>query len=142
MSIAPPLRTIIVGCGSPKVSMGWFHLHQLLDNPSVDIFAVVEPWLLGKGAGTPGAADFGVMRAEMGHSHPNCQFFVSVSELDSNLSDDGPVLAIVAARTADAPRLFGAYRLDYCLPITSMRGRWLTSPSSLLPLQTSYVIRV
>lgn len=118
------VKTIVVGCGQPKVSMGWFHLHQLTTHPSVELVAVVEPWcagssapppqaahdittgigrFLGAGASTPGAVSFETMRADLAASHPACQFFSSVSDLTINA---GPVLAIVAGRTCDAPRYF------------------------------------
>ena len=38
------VRTIVVGCGEPKKSMGWFHLQQLSVNPKAELLAVVEPW--------------------------------------------------------------------------------------------------
>ena len=38
------VRTIVVGCGEPKKSMGWFHLQQLAVNPKAELLAVVEPW--------------------------------------------------------------------------------------------------
>ena len=38
------VRTIVVGCGEPKKSMGWFHLQQLSVNPKAKLLAVVEPW--------------------------------------------------------------------------------------------------
>ena len=49
------LEVVLVCCGEPKKSMGWFHLTQLLADPRVDVSAVVEPWFLGAGADKPGA---------------------------------------------------------------------------------------
>merc|ERR1719282_132713 len=99
--------TIVVGCGEPKKSMGWFHLQQLAVNPKAELLAVVEPWFLGGGAGSLGATAFGRMRAELGRTHPACKFHASVLEV-AIPSDGRPVLALVAGRTCDAPSIFDA----------------------------------
>ena len=106
------VRTIVVGCGEPKKSMGWFHLQQLAVNPKAELLAVVEPWcaqirrtahpigavahgdsilkpavplvrrFLGGGAGSRGAAEFEAMRTELGRTHPGCKFYASVDEVN------------------------------------------------------------
>jgi len=101
------VRTIVVGCGEPKKSMGWFHLQQLAVNPKAELLAVVEPWFLGGGAGSRGAAEFEAMRAELARTHPGCKFAASVAEV-AVPSDGSPVLALVAGRTCDAPSIFDA----------------------------------
>jgi len=40
------IDVVVVGCGLPKRGMGWYHLIQLLDMPSVNVRAVVEPFYL------------------------------------------------------------------------------------------------
>ena len=67
----------VVGCGEPKKSMGWFHFTQLVADARVRVTAVVEPFLLGAGAGTAGAAAFAELRA----AHPQIAFAATVAEL-------------------------------------------------------------
>ena len=59
---------------------------------------------LGAGAGSRGAAAFESMRAEFATSHTDCKFLASVAELPALAQ--GPVLALVAGRTCDAPQIF------------------------------------
>ena len=80
--------------------MGWFHLTQLLDDPEVQCRAVVEPWYLGKGKDAPGSAAFQAFRGQ----HVGVPFYGSVDEIPALPA--GPVLAVIAARTSDAPALF------------------------------------
>lgn len=44
MSMHEPLNVVVVGCGEPKKSMGWFHITQLMADPDVALTAIVEPW--------------------------------------------------------------------------------------------------
>ncbi|KAL1526253.1 hypothetical protein AB1Y20_014973 [Prymnesium parvum] len=99
------LDTILVCCGQPKLSMGWFHLMQLLDEPHVNVRAVVEPFFLGPGKDTPGAAAFNEMRQSLKDTHPDLTFYASAADLPIR-SGDAPLLALIAGRTCDAPRLF------------------------------------
>jgi len=44
MPMHEQLNVIVVGCGEPKKSMGWFHITQLMTDPDVQLAAIVEPW--------------------------------------------------------------------------------------------------
>ena len=59
---------------------------------------------LGAGKGAPGADAFEAFRAELVATCPKCRFCSTVAELPSLAS--GPVLALIAGRTADAPGSF------------------------------------
>jgi len=91
----------VVGCGEPKKSMGWFHFTQLVADARVRVTAVVEPFLLGAGAGTAAAAAFAQLRA----AHPKIAFAATVAELPPRAANT-PLLALIAGRTCDAPALF------------------------------------
>ena len=91
----------VVGCGEPKKSMGWFHFTQLVADARVRVTAVVEPFLLGAGAGTAAAAAFAELRA----AHPKIAFAATVAELPPRAANT-PLLALIAGRTCDAPKLF------------------------------------
>lgn len=99
---APPLSVVLVCCGEPKKSMGWFHLTQLLEHQRVRVSAVVEPWFLGKGANGPGAEQFAAFRAQ----HPDLCFFPSLSDVPAKADAAAPLLVLIAGRTCDAAKLF------------------------------------
>lgn len=107
---------VCVGCGEPKKSMGWYHLTHLLRNPAVVVRAVVEPWFLGPGRGSSGAAEFDKFQNECLASCPGIQFCASISELIgfsaeadvAKRSDRNPLLALIACRTKDTPDLMTA----------------------------------
>ena len=48
---SPPRKTkanvVLVGCGMPKKSMGWYHLTQLMEMERARVTDVVEPFFLG-----------------------------------------------------------------------------------------------
>jgi len=81
--------------------MGWFHLTQLLASDHVAVNNVIEPWFLGKGRNSPGSAAFITFQRE----HPELSFLESVEELPFS---SGPLLALIAGRTHDAPELFAS----------------------------------
>ena len=60
---------------------------------------------LGAGNAAPGADAFEAFRADVASTHPKCQFVGTVAELPQ-LPPAAPVLALIAGRTADAPRFF------------------------------------
>ena len=72
-----PLDVVLVGCGLPHVSMGWFHLTQLLDHEHVRLRAVVEPFFLSAGRAAPGANEFNELR----RAHPHLHFCASLDEI-------------------------------------------------------------
>ena len=97
------LDVVVVCCGEPFKSMGWFHLTQLLDHESVIVSAVVEPYFLGAGAGKPGSERF----AELKDANPKIAFCASVPEVPDGEAG-APRLFLIAGRTCDAPDLFAA----------------------------------
>lgn len=96
----PKLDVAVVCCGQPKLSMGWFHLTQLLDEPSVNVCAVVEPFFLGAGKDSAGAAKFSEMRASLGETHPGISFYATAEELPTR-TERTPMLALIAGRTCE-----------------------------------------
>jgi len=98
------VEVVVVCCGAPKLSMGWFHLTQLLAQPdSITVSAVVEPFFLGPGRGKPGAAEFD----ELVRTNPEVKFCASIAEVPVTTGADGaPRLFLIAGRTCDALKLF------------------------------------
>jgi predicted dehydrogenase len=100
------VRVVVFGCGTPQLSMGWFHLTQLVEMPLARCVAVVEPFHLGDGNSNKAFERF---RAELRTSHPDLEFYASLEALPPLHTDAGSnVLALIAARTADAPACFAA----------------------------------
>lgn len=100
---APPdetsLDVVVVGCG-PK-SVGWFHLMQFLDMPSINVRAVVEPYYLNKSKcpyPPQSVIDLSTMLDEMG-----IQCAYQVGQLDAFKHR---TLCVIAGRTRDNPKLF------------------------------------
>ncbi|CAJ1970022.1 unnamed protein product [Cylindrotheca closterium] len=111
------VSVVLVGCGCPLRSMGWYHAMQLLDAGRIQnasLTYVVEPWYFAPAAeGTPGHSDFHEWAKKTKESH-GVEFFHTVEEVPTApAADDGSVrLAIISARTADNPKL-----LDQCLKL-------------------------
>mmetsp|Transcript_51293 Transcript_51293/g.134699 ORF Transcript_51293/g.134699 Transcript_51293/m.134699 type:complete len:376 (-) Transcript_51293:100-1227(-) len=106
------VSVVSVGCGAPKLGMGWYHLTQLLEEPSVRVRAVVEPWFLGPGIDAPGAQAFRRFREDVQSEHPEVNFLAAVEDLpdfsDTSVAGGAPTLAVIASRTCDALGLFRA----------------------------------
>ena len=103
---AAKLDVVVVCCGQPKLSMGWFHLTQLLEEPNVNVRAIVEPFFLGAGKDTPGAKVFGEMRATLETSHPTLAFCATADDVPSSPRPAAgeprkPLLALIAGRTCE-----------------------------------------
>lgn len=103
---------VLVGCGCPKRSMGWYHAIQLLDKernvcPSANLKYVVEPWYMSAaGAKSPGGDDFDTWKSGLEQS-TDIQFSESVVGGTIPKPVEGERrLAIISARTADNPKLF------------------------------------
>ena len=96
---------VVVGCGTPKFSMGWTHLYQLQAPPLsaiADVVGVVEPYLLSdQGKSAPGAAAF----AEYVADHPHLKFVSSCKELPPVRPAKARV-GIIAVRTPAARSSF------------------------------------
>ncbi|KAL3941352.1 MAG: hypothetical protein SGBAC_004270 [Bacillariaceae sp.] len=107
------VSVVLVGCGCPLRSMGWYHAMQLLDNRIDDaaLAYVVEPWYFSPSAdGTPGHSEFHEWARKTKESN-GVEFFYTVEEVPAPA--DGDIrLAIISSRTADNPKL-----LDECLKI-------------------------
>jgi len=109
---------VIVGCGAPLRSMGWYHAAQLLDDrcPSAVLRHVVEPFYMSDaGRDAPGSAEFQTWRSELegGASGEGggIGFYASVGSVPP--AEDGERrMGIISARTADNPRL-----LEECIGI-------------------------
>lgn len=44
-------EVVLVGCGTPKRGMGWYHAVQMIKGkcPAAKLCYVVEPWFMGAG---------------------------------------------------------------------------------------------
>jgi predicted dehydrogenase len=106
---------VLIGCGAPSKSMGWYHAVQLLDHrvPYAELIFVVEPFYFSDAARTaPGYDDFHNWRKELEASR-NIQFFSKVSDVPPPPTDGSEIrLSIISARTADNPAL-----LDACVEV-------------------------
>ena len=98
---------VVVGCGSPNRSMGWYHTTQLLQMPNARLTDIIEPWYLGSGAGTHGADTFERYRGELEQKH-SVAFHPSVSSLKPRSDDSAAALYVINSRTADMPVMFHA----------------------------------
>jgi len=96
------VEVILVGCGVPKRGMGWYHAKQLIEKrcPSGKLVAVVEPYFLGPGAGTPPGKEFKAWSDDVTASH-GVEFSAEVPQAPVGK----PRLAIISGRTGDNPRL-------------------------------------
>ena len=92
------LEVILIGCGTPKFSMGWTHLYQMLQEPLVnlaDVVGVVEPYFMSEtGKNAKGSDVFNSYTAE----HPEIKFVSSCDQLPAVTPGKARV-AIIAVRT-------------------------------------------
>jgi hypothetical protein len=61
MTDGTEVSVVLVGCGCPLRSMGWYHAVQILDGrvPNAVLKHVVEPWYSSEAAkGSPGYSEF------------------------------------------------------------------------------------
>jgi len=112
MANSDEVSVVLVGCGCPLRSMGWYHAVQILDGrvPNAVLKHVVEPWYSSEAAkGSPGYSEFEEWRKEQ--EAKSIKFYAKVDEVPP--PEDGEIrLGIISARTADNPQL-----LDGCLGI-------------------------
>ncbi len=104
---AEPLEVVLVGAGLPGRSVGWLHLSQLLDMPSVRLTHVVEPWWLGEAADRAGRVELCRAIEGIRAAHPYVRFLRSLDELPPNATGRAR-LAVLATRAADTPAAFRA----------------------------------
>ena len=96
---------VLVGCGCPLRSMGWYHAVQILDSrvPQAQLTYVVEPWYNSDTAkDTPGYKEFHDFRKEQ--EAKGISFATSCSEVPA-CPDNELRLGIISARTSDNPKL-------------------------------------
>ena len=107
---------VLVGCGRPLRSMGWYHAVQILDSrvPNAKLTHVVEPWYMSEAAkGTPGYQEFHDFKKEQ-ETKNGISFYANVKDVPQPASADNEELrlGIISARTSDNPSL-----LSGCLDI-------------------------
>lgn len=106
------VSVVLVGCGCPLKSMGWYHAIQILDGriPNAVLRHVVESWYFCEAAkGTPGYSEFHDWRKEQEQN--GISFHATVDAVPRPA--EGEIrLCIISARTSDNPAL-----LDGCLGI-------------------------
>lgn len=101
---------ILVGCGCPLRSMGWYHATQLLDErvPLAKLTAIVEPFYmveeLGKKFDVVGYNSFHAWKKTVEESH-GVKFYSSIDQLPPQ-DEEEHRLGIISARTSDNPKLF------------------------------------
>lgn len=111
MSCDSKASVVLVGCGAPKRSMGWYHAVQMLDEerqccPSASLKYIVEPWYMSEaGKNSPGSEDFATWKKAL-EDTKGIQFFEHVEQVPSPPADGERRMAIISARTVDNPRLF------------------------------------
>mmetsp|Transcript_5617 Transcript_5617/g.16068 ORF Transcript_5617/g.16068 Transcript_5617/m.16068 type:complete len:365 (-) Transcript_5617:292-1386(-) len=103
---AQTLEAVVIGCGTPKFSMGWTHLFQLLQEPAlrdlITVAGVVEPFFLSQaGCLAQGAELF----TEFAGEHSEIPFVASCGELPP-VAQGTLRVAVISVRTADSRRTF------------------------------------
>ncbi|KAL3794744.1 hypothetical protein HJC23_012754 [Cyclotella cryptica] len=105
------VSVVLVGCGAPLKSMGWYHATQLLcddyDIPARLDF-VVEPWFMSEAGKSSLGYDHFLRFKEQVEASNGVKFFASVEEVPPCQNDNTKRLAIISARTADNPSLFAS----------------------------------
>jgi predicted dehydrogenase len=112
MTTSSTVSVIVIGCGCPLRSMGWYHAEQLLAGrcPSAQIVAIVEPFFMQQqslsygSSAVSGYSEFHTWRKEK-ETKDGIQFYCSVQDLPP-IRDGEIRMGIISARTADNPSLF------------------------------------
>lgn len=122
------VEIVLVGCGAPLRSMGWYHITQIL-HPGCNIAAtlsyIVEPYYMSvAGKTSPGSTEFNDFKKDLETNH-GIKFFSRVQDVPP-VDKDGVTkrLAIISARTSDNPTLFAS-----CLSI-GCRAIFLEKPGA------------
>jgi len=97
------VRTLLVGCGAVKRSMGWYHAKQLLEGRILGnhLSDIVEPFLLGAGKNTDDSA---ILQEWLASAAPDVKTHDSISGVE--VTGDDAAYALIACRTPDMPALF------------------------------------
>mmetsp|Transcript_25357 Transcript_25357/g.53573 ORF Transcript_25357/g.53573 Transcript_25357/m.53573 type:complete len:365 (-) Transcript_25357:66-1160(-) len=102
------VSVVLVGCGAPLKSMGWYHATQILHDDykiAARLDFIVEPWFMSEaGKSSPGAAEFANFKKEL-ESTNGVKFFQRVEDVPP-VENGLKRLAIISARTSDNPSLF------------------------------------
>jgi predicted dehydrogenase len=113
--MADTVSVLLVGCGAPKRSMGWYHAEQLIAGrcPSAKLQYIVEPFYMNDSIskGAPGYDEFHQWKQETQTKH-GVRFFATAQEVPAVGDDDKLRMGIIASRTADNPALFDACVVD------------------------------
>lgn len=111
VQVIPPsvvVSVVIIGCGCPLRSMGWYHAEQLLAGrcPSGRLVAIVEPFYMTQqqSSNVSGYSEFHSWRQQK-EAKDGIQFYSCVNDLLPKATGEIR-LGIISARTADNPRLF------------------------------------
>jgi predicted dehydrogenase len=107
------ITVVLVGCGCPLRSMGWYHATQILLGRccrplEAKLRYIVEPFYMtqmGSDIDPVGYKTFQTWKAEVEKEH-GVQFFASTKEVPTADDDNQQRLAIISARTSDNPKLF------------------------------------
>lgn len=103
------VEIVVIGCGLPEKSMGWYHAWQLIQEFShqCTLTGIVEPWYLGSGRDAPGSEAFKAFQADCHQRVPGkVEWVDSVDKLAPRpLSPGSAAIALVACRTPDMPQL-------------------------------------
>lgn len=98
---------VLVGCGAPLRSMGWYHAAQILDGqvPSARLTHIVEPfYLTTSNTNATGYSEFHAWKKKL-ESERGVTFYANVADVPS-MEPGEPRLTIISARTSDNPQLF------------------------------------
>lgn len=108
--MASQASVVLVGCGFPMRSMGWYHAEQLLAGrcPSAKLVGVVEPFYMNESlaSNAPGYTEFHAWRKEK-EIKDGIYFYATVEEVPA-VTEGELRMGIISARTSDNPALLEA----------------------------------
>ena len=94
------VSVVLVGCGAPLKSMGWYHAIQILNegsNIAARLDFIVEPWFLSEaGKTSPGGSEFAEFKQTLEESR-GVKFFSRVEDVPP-VENGVKRLAIISAR--------------------------------------------
>lgn len=104
---------VLVGCGCPLKSMGWYHAEQLIAGrcPSAKLKIIVEPFYMNPNTNkdVPGYIEFHNWKQK--HENSGIDFYDTVEKVPLPVNNEIRIM-IISARTADNPSLF-----DSCINV-------------------------
>mmetsp|Transcript_17491 Transcript_17491/g.25899 ORF Transcript_17491/g.25899 Transcript_17491/m.25899 type:complete len:570 (-) Transcript_17491:383-2092(-) len=125
------IDVIVIGIGLPKKGMGWYHLTQLLEMKTINVRAIVEPFFLNPELCPEPPQSFAELVTELKEMGVICA--PSIAELVGEEDDDfrgeyhdaHKTLCLIAARTADNPKLF-----EECIHYSLAKVLYLEKPGA------------